>query len=707
MKQLFLMVNDGSVKLIDTPAPTVKDNYAIIETEYTVVSAGTERSLTSFGGKNLIQKAMERPDQVKKVMEKMSTDGIMTTVESAFTRLAEPMPMGYSGVGIVKACGRGVTEITVGDRVAMVGTAYHSEINRINKNMLAKLPSDVDDPRQYALCALGGIALQGIHQAKVEPGETVAVIGLGLLGHIASRILNAYGCDVLAYDIADKSLPATHLKAFINSNDENAADITKSLTKGRGVDKVIITAATNSNVPMDLAAAIARDRGTICMIGVTQMNIDRRPYYERELTFTIARSYGPGRYQSDYEEHGVDIPIGYVRFTEGRNVEEFVRLVSTGRLDLTDMITHVIPFDDAAKAYELITTNANHEKYIGILLQYPQHKEKFDGTTAKTQVAAKSVVKKDLISLGLIGAGNFAKNTLLPMMKATGLYHFGALATTGGPSAAEAQNSFGFDYVTNDYQKLLADDSIDLIAISTNHNTHAKFIIEALKAGKHVYCEKPLCLTLDELADIEETYSASKGELFCGLNRRYAPLVQQIKQEMKTDKIPAVYDYIANAGFIPNDHWTQDETVGGGRIVGEAVHFVDTIQYLDGSPIAEMQVTFAKNEAYPKDDNAFIAIKFKSGAIANIVYTSMGSKKYSKEQLRVFSNGAVCELDNYVRLNKYGNITAKKVNLKQDKGIENEYRAIAQIMKSAEKNESIASQLIGQKLLLEALQGNE
>lgn len=686
MKQLFLMVNDGSVKLIDTPAPTPKDNHVIVETEYSIVSAGTERGLASFGGKNLIQKALDRPDQVKKVLEKMSTDSILTTLDSAFVRLAEPMPMGYSAVGKVVSCGRGVTEVAVGDHVAMVGQAYHSEVNRVNKNLIVKVPSEVEDLQQYSMCALGGIALQGIHQAKVEPGETVGIIGLGLLGHIASRILNAYGCDVIAYDIADKSLPGTQLKAFIKSDDENAADITKSFTKGRGVDKVIITAAANSNAPMDLAAAITRDRGTICMIGVTQMNIDRRPYYERELTFTIARSYGPGRYQSDYEEKGIDIPIGYVRFTEGRNVEEFVRLVSTGRADFSNLITHVFPFDDAPKAYEMITSNPNHEQYIGVLLQYPERKEKFDSVVTNT---SKAVVKKDVINVGLIGAGNFSKNTMLPIMKATGLYHFTALSTTGGPSAAEAQNSFGFDYVTNDYKKLLTDDSIDLIAISTNHNTHAKFVVEALQAGKNVYCEKPLCLTIEELGAIEKAYHESKGELFCGLNRRYAPLIQDIKKELKTDKIPAVYDYIANAGFIPKDHWTQDEAVGGGRIIGEAVHFIDTIQYLDGSDITNLKVIHGQNEAFPKKDNALITIKFQSGAIANIIYTSMGSKKYPKEQLRVFSNGKVYELDNYVRLNRYGTISSKKGSLRQDKGIGNEYMFIASVLSGKEKNRAI------------------
>jgi predicted dehydrogenase/threonine dehydrogenase-like Zn-dependent dehydrogenase len=701
MKQLFLMVNDGSVKLIETPAPTVKDKYVLVETLYSVVSAGTERSLTSFGGKNLFQKAMERPDQVQKVMEKMSTDGVLTTIESAFTRLNEPMPMGYSGVGKVVACGRGVTEVEVGDIVAMAGQAYHSEVNRVNKNLIVKIPNEMKDYRQGAFCALGGIALQGIHQAKVVPGETVAVIGLGLLGHITSRILNAYGCDVIGYDIKDKSLPETRLKAFINSNDENAADITKSLTKCRGVDKVIITAAANSNDPMDLAAAITRDRGIICMIGVTQMNIDRRPYYERELTFTIARSYGPGRYDSNYEEKGIDYPIGHVRFTEGRNIEEFIRLISEKRADFSDLITHEIDFEKADLAYEMITTNKNNEKYIGILLKYSPNERKWDSVVKYKGV--KTSVDKKFLSVGLIGAGNFSKNTLLPIMKDTGLYHLKALATTGGIGAAQAKEVFPFDYVTNDYTELLNDEDIDLIVISTQHNSHAKFIIESLKAGKSVYCEKPLCLTLEELDKIEVAYKESTGELFCGMNRRYAPLIQQIKNNLSTDKIPAVYDYIANAGFIPEDHWTQDENAGGGRIIGEACHFVDVMQYLDGSEILSLNVNFAQNEAYPKKDNAIITLRFKSGAIGNIIYTSMGSKKYPKEQLRVFSNGAVCEMDNYIKMNQYGSVKKSKVKLRQDKGIKNEYEFIYKVVKGEVKNTAIEDAFLNHRLLIEGI----
>ena len=690
------------MKLIDQPMPTVKENMALVESLYTVVSAGTERGLASFGGKNLIQKALERPDQVKKVMEKLSTDGIVTTIESAFNKLAEPMPMGYSGVGRVIACGKGVTEVQAGDLVAMVGTAYHCEINRVSRTMLTKVPEELADYRQAAFCALGGIALEGIHQAEVVPGETVAVIGMGLVGQIVCRILNAYGCDVIGYDVVDKTMPGTRLKAFINSGDDNAADMTKALTRGRGVDKVIITAATNSNAPMDLAAAIARDRGIICMIGVTQMNIDRRPYYERELSFRIARSYGAGRYDSTYEQKGIDYPIGYVRFTEGRNIEEFVRLLAQGRISLADIITHEIPFEKAAEAYEMITKNPNHERYIGVLLKYDENDTKWQSRIENPK--AKRAASGEKIRLGLIGAGNFVRSTMLPIMKETGLFEFRGLATTGGVGGAQANDGTPFGYTTNNYQELLSDPEIDLIAVSTQHNSHAKFVIEALKAGKNVYCEKPLCLTLDELTAIKEAYEQSEGELFVGLNRRHAPLIQQIKREMKTDQIPAVYDFIGNAGFIPKDHWVHDEAAGGGRILGEACHFVDLIQYLDGSHLENLTVTAASNNAYPMNDNVLITLRFASGAIGNIVYSSMGSKKYPKEQLRVLSNGSVYEMDNFIRLKKYGSTKSVKEKLKQDKGIHAEYEYICKVLRGQEKNTVIADAFRGQELLIKAMQ---
>ncbi len=700
MKQLFLSVNDGSMIVTETPAPTVKDNTVVIETLYSVVSAGTERMLASFGSKNLVQKALERPDQVKNVTDKMSTDGVLTTVEAAFGKLKDPMPMGYSAVGKVVEVGRGVTDINVGDKVAAVGQAYHSEVNRVGKNLVAKVPDEITDIRQCAFAALGGIALEGIHQAEVMPGETVAVIGLGLLGHITSRILYAYGCDVIGFDVADKTMPGTTLKAFINSNDDSAEDKVKNLTHGRGVDRVIITAATDSNSPIDLSEAITRDRAVITMIGVTKMELDRRPFYQKELSFRIARSYGAGRYDSSYEEDGVDYPIGYVRFTEGRNVEEYLRLLATGRLDISDLITHEVPFDDAPNAYEMITKNPNHEKYIGVLLKYDQNEDKF-GSVIYTD--KKVSISGSAINVGMIGAGSFARSVILPTMKASGHYNFIGLATTGGISAAQANEVFPFEYTTNEYKKLLEDDRIDLIVISTQHNSHAKFVVEALEAGKSVYCEKPLCLNLDELNRIEKAYKNSKGELFCGLNRRHAPLIQDIKKELKTDQIPAVYVYTVNAGFIPADHWTQNVEKGGGRIIGEAVHFIDTIQYLDGSELTSLDVTFADNDAYPMKDNAVITLKFKSGAVGTVIYTPMGSKKYPKETLNVFSNGSVYELNNYVRLTKYTSNKSAVVKLKQDKGISSEYDYMYKVLKCAGKNVSIEQAFIGHRCLLRNL----
>lgn len=701
MRQIFLNVQDGSIQHIEVPSPIAKENTVIVETMYSIVSAGTERSLTSFGEKNLLQKAIERPDQVKKVTEKMSTDGILTTIDAAFKKLAEPMPIGYSAVGKVVACGKGVTNVSVGDYVAMAGQAYHSEVNRVGKNLVQKIPASFPDIRQASFCALAGIALEGIHQANVQPGETVAVIGLGLVGHVVARILNAYGCDIIGFDINNKTLEGTRLKAFIHSSDENAEEITKSLTNGRGADKVIITASANSNEPMDLAAAIARDRATICMVGVTQMKIDRRPFYKKELKFTIARSYGPGRYEAAYEEKGVDIPVGHVRFTEGRNIEEFIRLVDTKRLDLSDLITHVIPFDKAEDAYEMITTNKRNERYIGILLEYSDNSNKF---SQRINYKHKLSIAENQIGVGIIGGGSFARTTILPLLKANGKYSFVGMATTGGISTAQTKAVTDFEYTTNDYTDLLKDDNIQLIVISTNHNSHAKFIIEALQAGKHVYCEKPLCVTSEELNQIIQVYHACNAELFCGLNRRHAPLIKELQDKMQTNKIPAVYSYTMNAGYIPEDHWIQDETVGGGRIIGEACHIVDLLKAMDHSLIKDMKISFADNSAYPMKDNASITVKFESGALANVIYTSMGSKKYPKEQLKVFSNGNVGELNNYVSMRIFGNIHTKKVKLKQDKGIGAEYEYIYNVLQGEMKNDAIMDAFEVHKWLLEVLE---
>ena len=392
-----------------------------------------------------------------------------------------------------------------------------------------------------------------------------------------------------------------------------------------------------------------------------------------------------------------------MRFTEGRNVEEYLRLLSTGRLDIGDLITHEVDIEDAPKAYEMITKNPDHEKYIGVLLKYSENESKWKNVVINTIKNKSQRRKGDVINLGLIGAGSFARSMMLPLMQQSGLYCFRGLATTGGVSTGQTNEMFPFEYTTNEYKKLLIDDRIDLIAISTQHNSHAKFVIEALNAGKNVYCEKPLCLKLDELKEIEEAYKKSNGELFCGLNRRHAPLIKKIRKELQTDKIPAVYIYTVNAGYISPDHWTHDVKKGGGRIIGEAIHFVDTIQYLDGSEIDELNITFANNIAYPMRDNAIITLKLKSGAVGTIIYTPMGSKKYPKENIQVFSNGSVYEMKNYVGLSKYKSGEKKEIKIKQDKGIYDEYIYIASVINEQQINKSILDAFDNHRYLLNAL----
>lgn len=707
MKQMFLMVNNGDVKIIDTPCPTCKSGYLLVETIYSLVSAGTERMLASFAQGSLLKKVKERPDQIKTVLDKMASDGAINTIQSAFGRLNEPMPIGYSAVGRVVEVGKGVTDIIPGDTVAMVGQAYHAEVNCINRNLVVKLQEGFPDIRQAAFGALGGIALQGIHQAEVQPGESVAVIGLGLLGHITSQILNAYGCDVIGFDIDEsKMLGARYIKKFIDSNASNAAEIVKGLTAGFGVDKIIITASTSSNQPIELASSIARDRAIISMIGVTAMNLDRRPFYEKELSFKLARSYGPGRYNSDYENKGIDYPIGHVRWTENRNLAEYIRLVQSKRIDVRPLITHEFEIVNAEMAYQLITTNAKNEKYIGILINYPSRKEKLSNTITICKKIQK--IDKKVIGVGIIGAGSFTRYTVLPTMKETGKYKLVGLVTTGGTNSALANEVHQFEYVTTDVDKVMNDKSIDLIVVTTRHDMHADFVIKALQSGKHVYCEKPLAINKEQLDKIKAAYDTSDRHLFVGFNRRYSPFIQKIKKKLDTGSFPAVYQYTVNAGYIKGDHWTQDEEAGGGRVIGEVCHFVDTLQYLSDSKIKDMNILWVDdNGQYNKADNCTINILFENGSIGNIIYSSKGCKSYPKENLKVFINGSVAELTNYLKVDWYEGSKRTTFKLKQDKGFYNEYMNIYNVLSGNETINSFDDIWDNHEFLLEQIQNRK
>lgn len=689
MKQVFSDVKTGDILVMDVPKPSCKNEGILVETMYSLVSAGTERSLIDFGKKNLILKAKERPDQVKKVIDKMKTDGVITAVKAAFNKLDEPLPLGYSGVGKVIEVGKGCIEFKVGDLVAIAGTlhANHAEINYVPKNLAVKLPSDFENIEEASFIALGAVAMQGIRQAEVELGDKVAVIGLGLLGQIACQILHAYGNEVIGIDINDAQykIGKEYIDHFVNSSEDDAVNKVMNITNGYGVDKILITAATTSNQPIEFSAEIARDRAIISMVGVTGMEIPRRSFYEKELNFKLSRSYGPGRYDETYEEKSIDYPIGYVRWTEKRIMEEFIRLIYTKRINMKKLITHNFEIDKAPEAYKMITENPNKEKYLGVIFSYPNNEEKNKNTIVKSKVKA-----QDKIGIGLIGSGNFARNTILPNLTKIDDFELVGLSTSGSTSAGQTIKKYNFKYSTTDYKKLLEDKDIDLIIIATPHNTHAKFAIEALDAGKHVYVEKPLAINMEQLEKVKEAYERNSQHLIVGFNRRFSPFAKWIKEQLQTDKFTTLIQYTINAGEIPKEHWINDPTVGGGRIIGEVCHFVDFCQYLTGSKIKSTS-TFTINsnsEKYINNDNISMNIEFENGSLANIIYTSMGPKSYPKENVRVFANGNVAELKNFVKAEIYkGGRKIKKSKLQQDKGFIEEYEYIRDIIKGKREND--------------------
>ena len=679
MKQLFMDVKTGSPLLMNVPSPRCKKGGVIVETLYSLVSAGTEKSLLSFGKKGLLAKAKERPDQVKKVLDKIKSDGALTAVKAAFNKLDEPLPLGYSSVGRVIEKGLNAQGFEVGDLVACAGlTAGHSEVNYVPLNLAIKLPQGFKKVEQASFVALGSIAMQGVRQAGVTFGDWVAVIGLGLVGQLACRILHAAGCRIIGIDLnpGTEEDARQYISAFVKSDDPSAAEKIRQIT-GHGCDAVVITAATSSNQPIEIAAQIARDRATISMVGVTNMDIPRRPFYEKELTFKLSRSYGPGRYDNNYEGKGIDYPIGYVKWTEKRNMGEFIRLIHEGKINLDNLITHTFEIEKAQDAYTLITENPNKEKYIGVLLQYPAREEKISNT-----ITLKKDFKKvdGKIGVGFIGGGNFTRSVILPNMTKIKDFEFIGLATSSSTSAGQVTKKYNFKYSTTDHTRILQDPEIDLVVIATPHNTHAPFVIQALDAGKHVYVEKPLAINMEQLEEVKAAYKKNNQHIFLGFNRRYSPFAKWIKENMQMDKYPCMIQYTVNAGPVPLDHWTQDTEVGGGRIIGECCHFIDLAVFLTGSKPMDVKTTRlgGMGETFSDTDNVLLTLSFENGSVAEILYTSLGNKTYPKEQVKVFCNGNVGEIDNFAKAQIHtekGKKTMKRIE--QDKGFREEYKAMS------------------------------
>jgi len=692
MKQVFMDVKTGSPLLLNVPAPGCKKGGLLVETLYSAVSAGTERSLIDFGKKGLLAKIRERPDQAKKVIDKIRTDGALAAISAAFSKLGEPLPLGYSMVGKVIEVGSNSPEFSPGDFVACAGgTASHAEVVYVPKNLAVKVPEHFKDLRQAAFVALGAIAMHGVRQAQVTLGDWVAVIGMGLVGQLTARILHASGCHVIGIDI--DGLAGTdagaYLSAFIKADDDSAEGKIKAIT-GKGCDAVVITAATTSNQPVELASALCRDRATISMVGVTGMDIPRRPFYEKELTFRLSRSYGPGRYDTSYEENGIDYPIGYVKWTEKRNMEEFINLLYQGSISISNLITHEFEIEKATDAYSLITENPNKERYLGVLLGYPIRPEKTERTVTLHKEKEKVEGK---IGVGIIGAGNFVRSTMLPNMSKIPDFELIALATSGSSSSGQATKKHNFRYATTDYKELLNDPDIDLIVIATPHNTHAPLAVEALNSGKHVYVEKPLAITIEQLEDVKAAYEHNNQHLFVGFNRRYSPFAKFLKDNLESDKYSCMIQYTVNAGTVPEDHWIQDPEVGGGRIIGEVCHFIDFCLYLTGStPKSTKTTILCEPNKKGCSDNVNITIEFDNGSVANILYTSVGSKKYQKESVTVFCNGKVGRLDNYKKaeiFSEKGNKKYRKMN--QEKGFEEEYFHIGNTLRTGENTKKTDS----------------
>lgn len=668
MKQILQSLKTGATEVADVPAPGVKRGQLLIQTTQTLVSAGTERMLVEFGKANWIEKARQQPDKVRMVLDKIKTDGLQPTIEAVFNKLDQPLPLGYCNVGRVAEVGAGVAGFEAGDRV--ISNGKHAEVVSVPVNLCAKVPDGVSD-EEAAFTVLGAIALQGIRLANPTLGETVVVTGLGLIGLVTVQLLRAHGCRVLGLDFdKDKLALARSFGAEVVdlAAGQDPVAAAQAYSRGRGVDAVIVTAATKSSEPMHQAALMCRKRGRIVLVGVTGLELSRADFFEKELTFQVSCSYGPGRYDPNYEEKGNDYPVGFVRWTEQRNFEAVLDMMADGRLDVKPLISHRFGIAEAQQAYELVGGAAPS---WGILLQYPGVVLTREGRTVQVASAAPSGAVAGAPAVSFIGSGNYASAVLIPAFKEAGA-RLRSVASSTGVSGLAAARKFGFDETTTDTERVFADEVTNAIVVTTRHDTHADFVLKALESGRDVFVEKPLCLTLNELSGIERAFkqaTLARGGapvLMVGFNRRFAPQVQKIKSLLAGVQGPKSFIMTVNAGAIPASHWTQDAEVGGGRIVGEACHFVDLLRFLAGSRIKEWR-HMALDSA--TRDSVSVTMSFEDGSIGTVHYFANGSKAFPKERLEVFAAGRVLQLDNFRKLHGFGWPGFGKMNLwRQDKG---------------------------------------
>lgn len=651
MKQVIQDYRHGKLSVEEVPVPLLKDKGAIVRTRCSVVSAGTERAMLEFASQGLVGKARSRPDLVKQVIRKVKSDGLLATYRASMSRLDAPLPLGYSSAGEIVEVGASLPGFKVGDRVACAGGGYasHAELVYVPRNLMVKIPEGVSY-EDAAFATVGAIALQGVRVADLRLGERVVVIGLGLLGLLTVQILKAAGCMVLGTDLnPDRVKLALDLGAdsAVVTEPDVLAESVAAFTSGRGADAVIITAATKSNAPTELAGEISRLKGRVVAVGDVGMNIPRRVYYYKELEYRISMSYGPGRYDPNYEEKGIDYPYAYVPFTEQRNMETFLQLVKEGKVTPSRLITHRFSILEAEKAYEMIKTE-DSSKYLGVVFTYPEEapvRRRIDLRERRNQSTPESSVR-----IGMIGAGNYAKLMLLPHLSRMKDVELVGVSTATGISGKHVAKKYGFQFCATDNEEIFNDKDINAVVIATRHNLHAELSIRALGSGKHVFVEKPLATSEEELARLVEAVRNSDKLLMVGFNRRFAPLALEAKKVFAQRSGPLSMIYRVNAGAVPPDHWTQDIEEGGGRVIGEVCHFVDLLQFFCGArPEAVYALPAGTGDGSVPEDNLSITIRFEDGSIGTIAYFSTGDKAIPKEYIEIYGEGKTFIIEDFRR----------------------------------------------------------
>lgn len=656
MKQLIQNLKNGNTIIEEIPTPTVRKGSVLIQTTRSLVSLGTERMLVEFGKANYFEKARQQPEKVKQVFDKIKSDGLLPTLDTVFNKLDQPLPLGYCNVGKVIQVGEGVIDLKVGDRVASNGN--HAEFVCVPKNLVAKIPDNVSD-EEATFTVIGSIGLQGIRLLNPVFGETIVVIGLGLIGLVTAELLVANGCQVIGFDFDQVKVDIARqkgIKAFNLSDGCDSVKIASEITGEVGVDGVIITASNKSNEIISQAAKMSRKRGRIVLVGVIGLEINRSDFYEKELTFQVSCSYGPGRYDDNYEQKGIDYPLAFVRWTERRNFESILFAISSGKLNVNPLITELVPFDN----YQQIYGNMNASRSIASILKYVETSV----LSHTVQVNSNSFSGSNGV-IGIIGAGNFTKMTLLPLLKSL-KPNIKYISSAGGLNATSMAKKYNISNSTTDNHEILNDNDVDLIMITTRHNQHASLTIEALDKGKNVFIEKPLALNIEELESIISSYKKSKGMLMVGFNRRFSPHSQKMKSLLGSGQINVIATM--NAGFVPKESWIHDLKIGGGRIIGEACHFIDLITFLTGSKVSAVCMNAMGDSPEENTDNASILLKYENGSTGIINYFSNGSKTYSKERVEVYSQERTLILDNFRKLEGFGFKGFTSLKTRLDKG---------------------------------------